>query len=228
VKGVDGTGAVVAFELRRRWHGARFRLAVLLVALASLTLGLAIRPGWLDLRGAASLYRYVYLVCLALVFRFDLAHDAEHGFADFIAPNLVGTGAYVAARLAAGLAGLLQFALVAAPLTALAPVLDIRFALWNGAFWILLATLFSPAVAAAESALKTRLPVLAVALLTIIAILVAAGLGVGEALLSALGTRGATYGAFASLDDLAWRAAVVGLGGLALIHPLLLRHWRAR
>lgn len=215
---------VVTFELRRRLHGPRFRIAILLIALASLALGFAVRPGWLSFRGAASLYRYVYLVALALVYRFDISHDVDRGFADFMAPNLVPAGRYVALRFLVGLAALVQFAILAAVLTALAPRFDLRFALWMAAFWLLLATTFAPAIVLAELWLGTRLPVLAVTVLTVVAIIVGATTG-NLAVFQILGLEGAVFGAFGSLDGLVLRAAVIGVGGLVLTHPLLRRHW---
>lgn len=218
---------VVGFELRRRLHGPRYRIAILIMALASLGLGLAIRPDWLSFRGAASLYHYVYLVALALVYRFDLSHDIDRGFADFMAPNLVPPGRYIALRLLAGLAALIQFAILTAVLTALAPRFDFRFALWMGAFWILLATLFAPAIALAELWLGTLLPVLAVTALVMVTLIVGATTG-SLAMFEILGLEQTVFGAYRSLDGLALRAAVLGVGGLTLAYPLLRRHWTAR
>lgn len=220
--------ATVLFELRRRWHGGRLPVALVLVAAGSVAAGWGVSAGHLALSDATDLYGYLYLVSLVLVFRFDLAHDMDRGFADVMAPGLVGVRSFVAARMAAGVAGLAQFALPAAVLTALAPGLDLRFAAWTGGLWVLLALSAAPAVLLAELWLRTRLPVLAVAVLGIILILSAAGMGAFDGVSGVLGTRWLAYGSFPSLAPLAWRAGVVGMGGLVVLAPVVRRHWSPR
>jgi hypothetical protein len=220
--------AIMLFELRRRARGTSFRVAALLIATASIGLGVCVYRHWLILSDAASLYRDAYLFAAALVFRFDVSHDIDTGHADLMAPNLIDVDIYVASRLAAGIAALVQFVLLAALLTALAPSLDLRFASWMGARWLLTGVLFAPAVALVERWFRTRLPVFAVALLLVVAVLVSASTGALEALPRLMGTRRLVYGSFGSLSALAWRAALIGVVGLVPVHLLLRRHWLAR
>jgi hypothetical protein len=159
------------------------------------------------------------------VFRFDIAHDIDLGFADFMAPNFVDVGGYVRTRLLVGLVALAQFGLVAVVLTALAPAFTTRFALWTTAYWLLLALFFAPFVALAELWLRTRLPLLAVALLAVILMFAAAGAGAYDAVPALLGTGQLVLGSFTSFQGLAWRAALVGFAGLAAIQPAIWRHW---
>ena len=220
--------AIVAFEFRRRWYGGRLPVALVLVAVGSLAAGWGVQAGHLFVPDAVDLDGYLYLVALVLVFRFDLAHDMDLGFADVMAPGLVGVDAFLGARLAAGVASVAQFALPAAFLTTLAPGLDVRFALWTGSLWVLLALSAAPAVLLAELWLRTRLPVLAVAGLALLLLLAAAGMGAVEGILRVLGTRWIAYGSFPSLAPLARRAGLVGMGGLVILAPLVRRHWSPR
>lgn len=223
-----GPGPVLAFELQRRCSGGRLLAALVLVTAVSLALGWGVEAGHLRLTDAVELYGYLYVVALALVFRFDLAHDMDRGFADLLAPNLLSPGAFVGSRILAGLLGVLQFALPAVLLTALAPGLDLRFAAWCGALWTTTALLAAPAVLLAELWLRTRLPVLAVALLALILLLVGAGVGSPEAMGRLAGIRWVAYGSFGSLAPLAGRALLVGVAGLGSLVPLATRHWAAR
>lgn len=217
--------ALLRFEFRRRLRSGRLTFALVLICAGGVVLGRGIASGRLIPSEAGSLYGVLLVVSMALVFRFDLAHDMDHGAADLLAPNLVPVRTFVAARILAGLAALLQFAVPAATLTALVPGLGARFVFWNVAFWTLTAILVSPAVLVVELWLRTRLPGLAVALLGLIAVFVAVAAGGYLSLFSALGMHGLVSGSFRSLADLAWRATVVGVGGLALVNPLALRHW---
>ncbi|MEJ2184636.1 MAG: hypothetical protein P8Z36_01725 [Gemmatimonadota bacterium] len=218
-------GALALFELRRRWYGHRFWIAVALIGLAALLLGTFARLRLLAFRDALELYDYVYLVVIALVFRFDIAHDIDLGFADFLAPNFVDLGTYIRARLVVGLLALVQFGLVAVVLTGLAPAFTTHYAAWATAHWLLLALLFAPFVALAELWLRTRLPVLAVGLM--LAILVSAVMGAGhlDVVPALLGTGQLVQGSFTSLAGLAWRAALVGLAGLMASQFAISRHW---
>jgi hypothetical protein len=218
-------GALALFELRRRWYGRRLWIAVFIIGLAAFMLGTFTHMRLLYLSDARELYGYVYLIVLALVFRFDIAHDIDLGFADFLAPNFVDVGTFVRARFLAGLAALVQFGLAASVLTALAPAFTARYAAWTTAYWLLLALLFAPFVALAELWLRTRLPVLAVALLAVILLFVAAGAGAQDVVPLLLGTNQLVTGSFASLGGIAWRATLVGVGGLALVQPAISHRW---
>lgn len=221
------SGALALFELRRRWYGHRLWIAVAVIGLAVFMLGAFARFDLLRFSDARELYGYVYLVVLALVFRFDIAHDMDLGFADFMAPNFLDVGAYVRVRLLVALAALVQFGLLAVALTALAPAFTLRYAAWTTTYWLLLALLFAPFVALAELWLRTRLPVLAVALMAVILMFAAAGLGIYESVPALLGMHQIVVGSFASLAGIAWRAALVGFGGLAVVQPVIWRHWAA-
>lgn len=217
--------AIVLFELRRRWHGHRLWVALVIIGLSALLLGVLTRGRMMYPGDARQLYHCVYLLMLALVFRFDLAHDIDLGFADFMAPNFVDVGSYVRARLFIGVAAVLQFGVVALVLTALAPAFSLGFAAWAMAAWLLAALLFAPFVALAEIWLRTRLPVLAVALLTTVLLFLALSVSAFDTLEKALGTDQLVAGSFASLGGLTWRAALVGVPGLALVQPIVRRHW---
>lgn len=222
------TGALLsllAFELRRRGAGGRLPVALVLAGATSPALGWGVDAGHLRLAEAAELYGYLYVVALALVFRFDVAHDADRGFADLMAPNLVSPGRFIGSRLLAGLLGVLQFALPAALLTGMAPGLDMRFAAWCGALGVIVALLAAPAILLAELWLRTRLPVLAVALGGLVLLMAAAGLGGPESMGDLTGIRWVAFGSFASLEPLAWRALAVGALGLGALAPVAARHW---
>jgi len=225
VTGSRALGALVLFELRRRWHGHRLWIAILLVGLAVFLLGIFVRTHLMYFSDAKDIYHSVYVVTLALVFRFEVAHDMDLGFADFMSPNFVRVSTYLQARMAAGLAALVQFALVAFVLTALAPGFSLRFAAWSTAFWLLLGLFFAPFVALSELWLRTRLPVIVVALFAMILMFLGLTGGFYDGLVRALGASQAVTGSFASLGALAWRAALVGFGGLALVQPVTRRHW---
>lgn len=217
--------ALVRFELVRRLRGGRLGFALVLVSAGAVALGWGVQSGRLIPSESGSLYGTLLILALALVFRFDLAHDMDHGVADLLAPNLLSTRTFVAARILAGLAALFQFALPAAALTALVPGLGPRFAFWHVGLWTLVAILTAPAVLAAEFWLRTRLPGLAVALLGLVVVFVSVAAGGYPAVSSTLGIQGLVPGSFRSLAGLAWRAALVGVAGLALVGPLALRHW---
>lgn len=216
--------ALVRFELARRWAGRRLRAALVLVAAGSALLGWGIEAGHLLLGDVVRLYGYLYLTSLTLVYRFDLAHDMDRGFCDLLAPNLVSAGVLTAARLGAGVAGVLQFAVPAALLTAVAPSLDLRFAVWCGTLWGLGALLAAPLVLATEFWLRTRLPLSALALLTLILLLAGSSAGAVEGTATALGLRWLGFGSFASLGPLATRALLAGGLGLVAAGVAAARH----
>lgn len=220
-----GFVAIALFELRRRWYGHRLWIAVTIIGLGAFMLGGFARFHLLRFADARELYGYVYLTVLTLVFRFDIGPDIDLGFADFLAPNFVDLGTFVRARLAVGLAALVQFGLAAVALTALAPAFTTRFAAWTTAYWLLLALLFAPFVALAELWLRTRLPALPVALLAIILLAILSEAGGYITVSDLLGTGGLAVGSFVSLEGMAWRAALVGFGGLVAVQPAIWRHW---
>lgn len=217
--------SLARFELRRRWDSGRLPVALVLVAGCSLALGMAKEAGHLRLPDTVRLYGYVQLVTLALVYRFDLAHDMDHGFADVLAPNLVEAGPFVLGRITGGLAALAQFSTAGALVVALVPGLDLRFAVWTGLLWLLAALAAAPLVLLCELWLHTRLPVLAVTVLTGIAALAVAGMGEFPWLGRLLGTQRVSYGSFASLGSLALRGTIVAAAGLTALYPLVARHW---
>lgn len=216
---------LVRFELRRRWHAGRLPVALVLLGACSVAVGLARVAGHLLLDDAVRLWGYAQLVSLALVYRFDLAHDMDHGFADAVAPNLVAVPPFIVGRLAAGFGALACFSAAAALVTWMAPGLDLRFALWNSVLWFLVATAAAPPVLLAEIWLRTRVPVLAVVLLAGIAALSAAGVGALPQVGRLTGSHRISYGSFVSLVGFAWRGCALGLAGLATLTPLLARHW---
>lgn len=219
---------LLAFELSRRLRSDRLRLALALTAAGTLALGWGLAAGHLRPGDARRLCGYLHFVGLGLVYRFDLAHDMDRGFADLVAPGLLPVRTFLLARLMAGVGALGQFLAAAAVLTAMAPGLHLRFAAWHGVLWFLLALLASPWVLLSELWLRTRLPLLPVAMLATAAVLAAAGTGAVPALSRMAGTATVWPGSFASLEGLAWRAALLGTGGVAAVGCIAARHWSPR
>lgn len=220
--------ALTAFELRRRWSGPGSTASLAAVAVAAPLLGWWVADGHLLTPDAGRLWGYVQVAVLSLVYRFDLAHDMDRGVADLLAPNLVPVPGLLAARVASAIAALLAFLLVSGLALAAAPGLDLRFAAWSTGACALVALGCAPAVLLAELCLRTRLPVLAVALLALAGLLSAAGLGLPPESPVFRGLQVLGSGSFAALGALAarllpWSAALT----LALL-PVAARHWRPR
>jgi hypothetical protein len=203
-------------------------VALAVTAAGALALGWGLTAGHLLPEDARRLYGYLHFLGLALVYRFDLAHDMDRGFADLVAPGLLPVRAFLVVRLVAGIGALVQFLAAAAILTAVAPGLYLRFAAWHATLWLLVAFLAAPWVLLSELWLRTRLPLLPVAMLAVAALLAAAGSGAVPALSRLAGTAAVWPGSFASLEGLAWRAIPLGAGGLTAVGLVAARHWSPR
>jgi len=226
--GLRTFGALTEFELRRRWNGPGSAASLAAVAVAAPLLGWWVAAGHLLPHDAGRLWGYVQVSALSLVYRFDLAHDMDRGVADLLAPNLVPVPALLTARVASAVVAVVVFLLLSGFALAAAPGLDLRFAAWSTGACALVALACAPAVLLAELCLRTRLPVLAVALLALVGLLSAAGLGLPPESAVFQGLQALGSGSFTALGTLAVRILPWSAAGILALLPLAARHWRPR
>lgn len=201
------TGALLAFELRRRGRDAGTGAGALLFALL---VGLEVwgrRSGVLAGGPGGGVFGLAYLAALGLGLRLGHGTDRAAGFTAYLSLNFLSPARIVLARTAAAVLGIGVLALYATAVAALFGAGDPGAAPWRVAALSLTALVLLPLLAAVELVSATRFPALVVALLYLVAAVVWSGVaGTPDGFLGLLGMDELRPGAWGTLGPLAGRA----------------------
>lgn len=207
-RGAGTTGALLAFELRRRLRDAGMGAGALLFALLVGLEAWGRRSGILAAGPGGGVFGLAYLAALGLGLRLGHGTDRAAGFSAYLSLNFLSPLRIVLARTAAAVLGIGALALYATAVAALFGGGDPGAAPWRAAALSLAALLLLPVLAAVELVSATRIPALVVALLYLVGATVWTGVaGTPDGFLALLGMDALSPGGWGSLGPLAIRAA---------------------
>ncbi|NIP57013.1 MAG: hypothetical protein GWM92_11765 [Gemmatimonadetes bacterium] len=201
------TGALLAFELRRRSLDAGTGAGALLFALLVGLEAWGRRSSVLAVGPGGGVFGLAYLAALGLGLRLGHGTDRAAGFTAYLSLNFLSPLRIVLARTAAAVLGIGALALFAMAVAAFFGGGDPGAAPWRVAALSLAALVLLPVLAAVELVSATRFPALVVALLYLVGAMVWTGLaGTPDGFLGLLGMDELRPGAWGTLGPLVVRA----------------------
>ncbi|MBW3660022.1 MAG: hypothetical protein KY397_00105 [Gemmatimonadetes bacterium] len=206
-------GALIRFEVVRRARARPQQVVALLYAVFVPAAYGAGSLGWVDDAGLALLVFTLYA---------GFGIDRSLAYDELLVPNFVAPNRYVAAKVASLAIALVAIGGLVGATVLLASAGSGDHALWHAALFLLLALYFLPLVLLVESAMETRLPLLAAVIVLFVVLGIVAWVLGPEFVRQAFGFSVIPY-RLETLGPLARRALVVSPLLTLILLPLVRR-----